>query len=341
MPLLNVIQKPDEFSIVMPYYELGGLDSYRPADETQAYKTIFLQILLVLSWLHSRGVVHRDIKPENILIENTAPLKIIVADFGLSKLSMDQVFTSFKCTFLYCAPEVCHGDSTGYSPKADMWSLGVMMLRLMFGLPHVPSLPSGNNREKFQDWVDHWTRRLRSEFYSLTGKNAQMASILIDLVQIDPEKRFTADQCLQRGLDIDLFRRNEESQIVLQNVEAVDISISKSWQINSLGDPGGLKRSTMQSPRSKAIEANDNRPGLSRLNGELWAGSFDGPRGGNDQAASVKGSPVDLHHDSETPRRRQKTSNNASERLHSLQGLLHFDGKRHIDINSSRERTSS
>lgn len=231
MPLLDVIEEPNTFSIVMPYYNLGDLADYRPTDEIQAYKTIFLQILLVLSWLHSRGVVHRDIKPENILIENKAPLKIIVADFGLSKLSMDQMFTSSK-GLLYCAPEVGHGNSTGYGPKADMWSLGVMMLQLMFGLPHIPSLPPHGHRKKSQEWVDHWSRRLRSEFYSLTGKNAQMASILIDLIQIDPKKRFTAHQCLQRGLDINLFKRNEESQIVLQNTEAVDTSTSEVWQIN-------------------------------------------------------------------------------------------------------------
>lgn len=336
MPLLHVIEEPDAFSIVMPYYNLGGLEDYRPADEIQAYKTIFLQILLVLSWLHSRGVVHRDIKPENILIENNAPLKIIVADFGLSKLSMDRVFTSFKGTLVYCAPEVGRGNSTGYGPKADMWSLGVMMLQLMFGLPHIPSLPSHGNHEKFQEWVDHWSRKLRSEFYSLTGKNAQMASILIDLIQIDPEKRFTADQCLQRGLDINLFRRNEESQIVLQNAEAVDTSTSESWQINSLAGLGGIKKFTMQSPRFKATEANDDLAGLSRLNGELWGGSFDDQRCGNDQAASVKVSSVDLHHDSEPPRRRQKTSN-TSERLDSLQGL-NVDEKRYVDSNSRNER---
>ena len=141
------------------------------------------------------------------------------------------MFTSSK-GLLYCAPEVGHGNSTGYGPKADMWSLGVMMLQLMFGLPHIPSLPPHGHRKKSQEWVDHWSRRLRSEFYSLTGKNAQMASILIDLIQIDPKKRFTAHQCLQRGLDINLFKRNEESQIVLQNTEAVDTSTSEVWQIN-------------------------------------------------------------------------------------------------------------
>ena len=229
MPLIDVIEEPDAFSIIMPYYKFGSLQDSFPADETYAFESIFLQILLVLSWLHGRGVVHRDIKPENFLIEDEAPLKIIVTDFGLSKVSIDQVFTTFCGTLLYCAPEVFPGNRNGYGPKADIWSLGVMMLNLMSGLPDSPFLPPHYNHDDLREWVGDWSKRLHGELIKSTDQNTLMTDILLGMIEVDPEKRFTADECLQRGLENGLFRRNRHGQIVLQNDTEVNTPANESW----------------------------------------------------------------------------------------------------------------
>lgn len=188
MPLIDILEEPDAFSVIMPYYGLGCLQDYCLADERKAYEAIFLQILLVLSWLHSRGVVHRDIKPENILVENEGPVKIIVADFGLSNVSEDQIFTTCCGTPFYRAPEVFPGNRNGYGPKVDMWSLGIMMLTLMFGLPNMPSWFPHTNLDQFGKWVSEWSRRLCRELNNSTGDNKLMADILMNLIEVDPEK---------------------------------------------------------------------------------------------------------------------------------------------------------
>lgn len=74
--------------------------------------------------------MHRDIKPENILIHNGV-LKI--ADFGFCKplQHQDGMAETMLGSPIYMAPEVLKGET--YTMKADVWSLGVVLYRMVFG----------------------------------------------------------------------------------------------------------------------------------------------------------------------------------------------------------------
>lgn len=41
------------------------------------------QMVLVLEYIHSKGIVHRDFKPENIMLTRAGHIKVI--DFGTAK----------------------------------------------------------------------------------------------------------------------------------------------------------------------------------------------------------------------------------------------------------------
>ena len=85
---------------------------------------------------HRRGVVHRDMKPGNVILATDrhggTQLKII--DFGLARVSGFSELTEAGAvigTAAYIAPEILQGQEI--DPRADIWSLGVMLYELLTG----------------------------------------------------------------------------------------------------------------------------------------------------------------------------------------------------------------
>ena len=80
-------------------------------------------------------VYHRDIKADNILIDPETNL-VKLTDFGLSILAEDQMFdnklNTFCGTINYLAPEILEKQGY-YGPKADIWSLGVLLYTMASG----------------------------------------------------------------------------------------------------------------------------------------------------------------------------------------------------------------
>jgi serine/threonine protein kinase len=48
------------------------------------------ETLHIIEEVHSRGVVHRDIKPSNFLLKPHSPTPLVMIDFGISKIHIDQ-----------------------------------------------------------------------------------------------------------------------------------------------------------------------------------------------------------------------------------------------------------
>jgi hypothetical protein len=97
---------------------------------------IMLQLLRGVEYLHSRNVIHRDLKLANLMVDSDLRLKI--GDFGLATLlaDPDEKRLTMCGTPNYIAPEILqttNGD--GYSLKADIWSIGVILYTLLVGVP--------------------------------------------------------------------------------------------------------------------------------------------------------------------------------------------------------------
>lgn len=106
------------------------------------------QILTGLAYLHSKDIIHRDIKGANILVDNHGSVKI--SDFGISKrVEASSLLqgpnppggkrggprVSMQGSVFWMAPEVVR--QTAYTRKADIWSLGCLIVEMFTGShPH-------------------------------------------------------------------------------------------------------------------------------------------------------------------------------------------------------------
>jgi len=135
-------------ALVYEYLSNGSLEdrltcaNNSPPLTWQARTRIIGEICLALIFLHSNKpqlVVHGDLKPDNILLDTNLVSKL--SDFGISRLlkQPDTNATAFfqtmnpAGTFSYIDPEYL---STGVlTPKSDIYSLGIIILRLLTGKP--------------------------------------------------------------------------------------------------------------------------------------------------------------------------------------------------------------
>lgn len=141
----------ENFLNIFLEYVPGGsvqsmLNSYGPFEEP-LIRNFVRQVLIGLSYLHGEDIIHRDIKGANILIDIKGTVKI--GDFGISKKvsAIDEEDEDFKKTgkraslqgsVFWMAPEVVK--QTTYTKKADIWSVGCLIVEMFTGRHPFPEL---------------------------------------------------------------------------------------------------------------------------------------------------------------------------------------------------------
>ncbi|ODV85706.1 hypothetical protein CANARDRAFT_181994, partial [[Candida] arabinofermentans NRRL YB-2248] len=121
----------------IPCGDLFSLISVTSGLEVIECDCFFKQILNAITYLHSVGISHNDLKVENLLLTRKGQLKII--DFGTSAVFKtaweDKVqYSKGACgSERYVSPEQFSSDKD-YDPRlADIWSLGIIYLVMMYG----------------------------------------------------------------------------------------------------------------------------------------------------------------------------------------------------------------
>ena len=82
-----------------------------------------------LKVLNNKGIIHRDIRPRNIFL--TGKNKIKLGGFGYSIYKQDNSFEQVG-SYFYAAPEIIK--NLEYDEKCDLWSLGITLHELYFGV---------------------------------------------------------------------------------------------------------------------------------------------------------------------------------------------------------------
>ena len=107
---------------------------------------IALDIARALRAAHAADIIHRDLKPANIYLHrglDTEGEEVKVLDFGVSKLLSvgDMAFTvtgALVGSPAYMSPEQARA-SKDIDPRADIWSLGVLLFEMLAGRRPFPS----------------------------------------------------------------------------------------------------------------------------------------------------------------------------------------------------------
>ena len=121
----------------MPYFSGGDLHQNlgRFAKKLEESAKLVAKIAQAIHYAHHRGVVHRDLKPANILLDDTGEPH--VTDFGLAKFAREAIALTLPGEVMgtpaYMAPEQANGHSRTAGEAADIWSLGIILYRLITG----------------------------------------------------------------------------------------------------------------------------------------------------------------------------------------------------------------
>ena len=127
--------KDGHLNIVMSYAEGGDLSQRILAAKANGHAlpeeqilAWFTQICLAIKHVHDRKIIHRDLKTQNIFLTGSNTVKL--GDFGIAKHLQHtiQKIKSVVGTPYYMSPEIC--ENKEYSFKADIWSLGVILLEM-------------------------------------------------------------------------------------------------------------------------------------------------------------------------------------------------------------------
>lgn len=128
----------DEVWVVMEYMDWGCmtelLDKYAMIQMRESHIAfVCFQLLRALTFIHDNGYIHRDIKSDNVLLGRGGRVKL--ADFGFSAQlnSKNDKRSTLVGTPYWMPPELIRGQP--YDQKADVWSLGILVMEMAEGQP--------------------------------------------------------------------------------------------------------------------------------------------------------------------------------------------------------------
>jgi serine/threonine protein kinase len=175
--------------LVLEYARFKTLEEQKTLSPEDC-KSVLLQGLSALKHLHHEimdKIVHRDIKPANILVTSENPLRVKLADFGLSKAGPK--WETACGTAYYAAPEIYDGE---YSPSIDIWSLGVVIFRCASRLPD-------DTRCTHREWCKKIVKEVNRNSGGVLTNFLSKAMLIMD-----PTKRLSAKDCYDKVLELNV-----------------------------------------------------------------------------------------------------------------------------------------
>jgi serine/threonine protein kinase len=153
----------------------------------QEVRQLLKQLLPVLSYIHSKGIIHRDISPDNLILRAADRMPVLI-DFGVVKtvvtqLQQTNVMPSGTAVGKFGFAPIEQLQSGRAYPSSDLYSLAVCCLVLLTGLE-----PSQLFEDAAAVW--HWRHH--------TSVGDGLADVLDKMLAHKPSDRYSsADEVLQ------------------------------------------------------------------------------------------------------------------------------------------------
>ena len=202
------------YYIVMEYCNGGSLSSCLKNYQNKTghpftqeiVQYLMKQIINVMKYIHSRGIIHRDLKLDNILVSfdsesdknnlNMMKATIKIIDFGFAThMENSNLCYSTVGSPINMDPNILMkmnekkmgintGEKLGYDQKADIWSLGTLCYEMLIG-------KSAFNSKTMQELVD----KVENGTYVVpTSLSKEVVSFLNAMLQYNSQKRLTSDE---------------------------------------------------------------------------------------------------------------------------------------------------
>ncbi|CAD8158745.1 unnamed protein product [Paramecium pentaurelia] len=188
--LHEVFETKTQIYLVFDYLSGGDLTNFintkQLVSEEEA-KTIMMELLNALLYMHSKGIFHRDIKPQNLLLRKKGQITdLVIADLGLADYyRRDGKYMFTRCgTPGYVAPEILLDNP--YDFKIDIYSLGALLYVMLTGKP------------LFKGATEQETVQLNTDNnldFSNTSLSKPCIDLLKNMLNKNPLFRFSISQC--------------------------------------------------------------------------------------------------------------------------------------------------
>ncbi|SOV19320.1 serine/threonine protein kinase, putative [Plasmodium sp. gorilla clade G2] len=214
---LNILETKDKIIQIMEYCDAGDLISYVRnklyLDEVSA-QYFFRKIVQGLKYMHKNNIAHRDLKPENIFLckiqisqkEKTLirvgklpsciEYDLKIGDFGACCVNeKDKLHYDIVGTLSYAAPEVLNcNNKNGYnSEKADIWSLGIILYAMLFGL-----LPyDSEDKDVKEAYNEIIKKKIVFPKNRVNKFSTSVRNLLLAMLNINPQNRLSLDEVIK------------------------------------------------------------------------------------------------------------------------------------------------